>query len=191
MSVGATVERLTAEEFYLRCTDERAELIEGKVVPMAPAGGSHGAFSTKLAGALLRWAEETGAGVVVSGETGFILARDPDTVRAPDAAYIAWERLGDRVPDAFCPVAPDLAVEVVSPSDRRADVLAKVGAWLAAGTRVVWVVWAESQRIWVCRPDTDPAILGPGEALISEDVLPGFSLPVDAVFAATRRPDRP
>ncbi|MBI2298018.1 MAG: Uma2 family endonuclease [Armatimonadetes bacterium] len=187
MSIATETELLTAEEFLERYADERAELIEGRVITMAYGGGGHGRRSAKLLAALDAWGEGTGLGTAFPPETGFLLARDPDTVRVPDGAYVNWDRLGDEVAEGVVPVAPDLAVEVVSPTDRRGDVLAKVGVWLNAGTDVVIVVWPRSDRVSLYRQGVDPVNLGPGEIITVEDVLPGFSLPVDIVLGAHRR----
>ena len=184
MSVATDSGLLTAEEFLGRCGEAQAELIAGKVVEMAPAGGKHGRLGTKILAAAEAWCDQTGRGLAFGPDTGFILARDPDTVRVPDAAYVSWDRLGGAVPVGFIPAAPELAVEVVSPSDRRADVLAKAGAWLDVGTLAVCLVWPDSAQVWVCRPDADPQVLGAGEVLTAEEVMPGFALPVDAILSA-------
>lgn len=187
MAIATESGLLTADEFLARYGDERAELIEGKVVVMTYDGGGHGRRGNRLASALETWCEEAGLGAAFGSETGFLLHRDPDTVRVPDAAVVLWERLGDEVPEGVIPCAPDLAVEVVSPTDRRGDVMAKVGVWLNAGTAVVVVIWPRSDCISLNRQDVDPVYLGPGDTLTVEDVLPGFALAVDAVLGATKR----
>jgi Uma2 family endonuclease len=106
-----------------------------------------------------------------------IISRGPDTVRAPDVWFVRTERLeGGRLPNAFFPGAPDLAVEVISPTDRRGAVMKKVGEYLEAGTRLVWVIYPENRSAVVYRPEGLPEIIGEDGVLDGEDVVPGFSL---------------
>lgn len=186
-----TVDRLSAEEFLALPAPARGELIEGRVVAMTASGAAHSGIAIAIASALWAWNQQQRRGLVGGSDLGCVLARDPDTVRVPDVAFVSWDRLGDQVPEGFCPVAPDLVVEVVSPTDRRDQVLARVSGWLAAGTLAVWVVWPASQQVWVCRAEADPVVLGPGETLATEELLPGFALAVDEVFAVVRRAEPP
>jgi Uma2 family endonuclease len=117
-----------------------------------------------------------------SAETGFILFDDRQTVRSPDAAVVLRHRLAE-LPDSFVPMAPDLAVEVLSPSDRMADALAKVAMYLQAGTPLVWFVNPATRTVVVFRSETDPVMLSEGDTLDGGDVLPGFSVPVAEIFA--------
>ena len=158
------------------------ELIEGKVVEMAPAGDDHGRASMSLMAEVLVYARQRDLGSVWSGETGFLLRRDPDTVRCADGAFIvAW-----RVPPRsshFCQVVPDLVLEVVSPRDRPKDVLGKVAEWLAAGVHVVWVLWPRRRKLVVHHETGDMQTFGPDDTLTCEDLLPGFALPLAPLFA--------
>jgi len=121
---------------------------------------------------------------VLSAETGFLLARRPDTVRAPDVAFVSAERLEQaRTTRGFFPGPPDLAVEVLSPTDRAGEVHAKVADYLAAGTRLVWVVEPGRHTIRVYRTLLAPKTVGQEATLDGEEVLPGFRLPVSAVFS--------
>ena len=110
-----------------------------------------------------------------AAETGFTLARRPDTVRAPDVAFVRRERLPDPEPTGFPDLAPDLVVEVVSPGDRAGEILAKVADWLSAGTRLVWVVDPERRLARVYRADGTEQIVEETDRLLGGDVLPGFS----------------
>ncbi len=117
-------------------------------------------------------------GRIYAAETGFKIESDPDTVRAPDVAFVARARLTAPDPEGFFDVAPDLAVEVLSHDDRPGEVLAKVGDWLNAGCRLVWVVDTENRAARVYRVDGSESLLDHGDALGGEDVLPGLSLPL-------------
>jgi Uma2 family endonuclease len=133
-------------------------------------------------GAELRaYVKQTDAGVVLAAETGFKLQTDPDTVRAPDVAFVAKGR--EPPPDArgFADGAPDLAVEVLSPDDPPGDVLAKVADWLSAGTRLVWVVDPLRHAARVYRQDGSETIVTADGTLEGEDVLPGFACPFASI----------
>jgi len=121
-------------------------------------------------------------GRVYAAETGFVIARNPDTVRAPDVAFVRSERVPPPPPRGFFAGAPDLAVEVLSPDDRAGAVLAQVGDWLAAGTVQVWVVDPRSQTITVYSADPTPRVFTAAEHLPGGDLLPGFDLVVGQVF---------
>lgn len=113
-------------------------------------------------------------GRVYAAETGFQVESDPDTVRAPDVAFISKERLAEVEPRGYSGSAPDLAVEVLAHDDHPARTLEKVAQWLNAGVRLVWVVDSEKRTARVYRADGSEALLGPDDALDGEDVLPGF-----------------
>ena len=121
-------------------------------------------------------------GWVFSAETGFVLFDDRQIVRSPDAAVVLRSRLAEP-PDSFVPMAPDLVTEVLSPSDRMADALAKVAMYLEAGVRLVWLVDPASQTVTIFRPDAVPTTLGAGEVLDGGDVLPGFNGVIAEIFA--------
>ena len=124
-----------------------------------------------------------GLGEVFAAETGFLLARDPDTVRDAGHRVYCQRSPSATLPDkAFWPGAPDLAVEVVSFDDRPREVAEKARAWLAAGARLVWVANPKSRTVDVYRPGADVETLTASEQLIGGDVLPGFACPVAEVF---------
>ncbi|SRR5258707_608878 len=174
---------MTAEEFFeLDVPDSRAELLRGEVVRMSFPGGEHGVIAVRIAARLLSFVEANQLGFVTN-ESGFILARHPDTVRGPDVAFVSFERLGGQAPPKrFWPFAPDLAVEVISPSQRPKGVREKVRDWFAAGARRVWLFYPATRTVYVLRSPTDAQILGPADTLSGEDLLPGFSCPVAAFF---------
>ena len=127
-------------------------------------------------------------GVSCGAGTGFILQREPDVVRAPDAAFVASGRIPETgVPVSYWPFAPDLLVEVVSPSDRLADVHVKIADYLASGTRLVWLVEPETRMVHVYRSPQQVEVLGAGDDLDGDDVLPGFQCPVRRLFPSDRK----
>jgi Uma2 family endonuclease len=131
-----------------------------------------------------RFVEEHQLGRMFMAETGFLIARDPDTVRAPDIAFIRSDHLPDDEPrETYWPGAPDLAVEVVSPGDTVGEVGEKVRDWLDAGSMAVWVVDPRAQTITVYRSPTDIDILTVKDELEGGDVVPGFRCAVAEVFA--------
>jgi len=167
---------MTAEELLrLNLPDKRTELVCGRLVVREPAGHAHGRAAMRLGVAIANHAQLHGLGETFAAETGFTLRRDPDTVRAPDVAFVASDRLPELGERGFANVAPDLAVEVLSPDDRPSEVLHKVGDWLTAGTRLVWVVDLIRCLGQVYRADGSLALLAAHEAFDGEDVLPGFS----------------
>jgi Uma2 family endonuclease len=133
---------------------------------------------------LLMFVEERQLGVVCAAETGFLLRRDPDTVRAPDAAFISREKMGEgRPPKKFWPFAPDLAVEVVSPSESAEQVQDRIREWFAAGARAVWMLYPGTASVHAYRSPSEVRILQRGDVLRGDDdLLPGFSCAVADLF---------
>lgn len=156
------------------------ELVRGRVVCEPLPGSRHGRVAATITYILMRWARATRSGVVYC-ETGFLLARDPDTVRGPDVAWVAdgGQSLGS---EGFIVGAPDLAVEVLSPGNRTGAMREKVADYLGAGARAVWVVDAVGKTLAV-HGECGPAILRDGDTLTMRDLLPGFSVRVGDFFA--------
>ncbi len=182
--VPTRVKQMTAEELF-RLPDDgsRYELIEGELKRMTPAGFRHGAIVMALSRPLAEHVVSKQIGLVAGAETGFKLKSNPDTVRAPDIAFVSRQRLeAEGVPDTFWPGAPDLAVEVLSPSDTLYDVEDKVATWLSCGTRLVWVVHPKRRAVLVHRPDAPVMTLCETDTLEGEDVVPGFRCPVEDIF---------
>lgn len=196
-------ERMTAAELLaLPENGWQYELVEGRLVRMPPLGGGHGRASGRLYTALDTYVEQHALGMVTVGEHGFILSlpEQAETVLAADVAFVRTEHVPARTSaefDAYWPVAPDLVVEVASPSQFRPEMAVKARMWLRAGVRLVWVVWPAQRQVDVWRsqsreslragrqPSTDnvAATLGEGDTLDGLDVVPGFALPVARVFA--------
>ena len=175
----------TAEELLcLPTTGRRLELVKGKVYEMAPAGGPHGYIAMNIGALINVHVRANGLGRVFAAETGFILHRAPDTVRAPDAAFISYDRLGEEaIPDGYLAVAPDLVVEVVSPGDTRRGVREKVEEWLRAGVRLVWVIDPVTRSADVYRSLDDVSHLSEDAVLDGQDVVPGFACRLGELFA--------
>jgi Uma2 family endonuclease len=160
------------------------ELVKGELRDMAPAGFEHGAVGINLATALASFGRAYDLGVVVAAETGFVLSRDPDTVRAPDLGFVKKSRIpADGPMVKYWPGAPDLAVEVISPWDKNYEVDEKVEDFLTAGTSLVWVVNPRRKCITVYRPGAKEQILTVADTLDGFDVVPGFRCPVKDIFA--------
>ncbi|MBC7896481.1 MAG: Uma2 family endonuclease [Cytophagaceae bacterium] len=175
---------MTAEELlHLNLPNRRTELVRGRLIVREPAGYRHGDVAMRLGVLIGTYVYQHKLGRVFAAETGFTLERNPDTVRAPDVAFIRTERLLHPPPRGFAEIAPDLAAEVLSPDDRPGEVLAKVADWLKAGTPLVWVVDPIREHARVYRADGSEALVSPGESLDGEDVLSGFACLVDDVLA--------
>jgi Uma2 family endonuclease len=175
---------LTAEEFFWLADPEAKELVDGEIVTMTPAFFRHGMIASRFDRALRDFAERTGAGEVVTAEAGFITRRNPDRVRAPDVAFVTAARLATHgTDDRFFEGAPDLAIEVLSPGDRAPEVQSKIGEYLGAGARLVWVADPESATVTVYRLAGPPSVLGERDVLEGDDLLPGFRLELARLFA--------
>lgn len=177
-------EVLSLEEFERLPEEEgKGELVRGRVVREPPAGMEHGRIAARLAALLQRFVREKKLGEIFGAETGFVLDEDPPTVRAPDVAFVARGRLpeGD-LPTGFGRLAPDLTVEIVSPSNTAAEIRAKVLDYLDAGTRAVWVVDPATRTVEVCRSREEIRILREADDLEGGDVLPGFRIEVSELF---------
>jgi Uma2 family endonuclease len=185
MSATAPIEPLgmTAEELSELPDDGmRHELVEGTLQTMAPAGERHGWVALAIGAKVFDHVERAGLGRAYAAETGFVLGRSPDTLRAPDVAFVASGRLPSTPSTGFPELAPDLVVEVVSPSDRASDVAGKAAMWLDAGVRLVWVVDPQARLAAVHHPGGLVTVLRADGVLDGEDVLPGFRLPLSSLF---------
>lgn len=174
---------LRADEFYaLPETDDREELVRGDVVREPLPGFGHGAVAVRVAALLDEWVRPRELGRVVD-HCGFVLERGPDTVRGPDVAFVRRERLaGQASGGPFFEGAPDLAVEVFSPSNTGAEIDEKVREYLSSGTHRVWVVDPDRETVSVRRPDGVPLVLGAGDTLDGGELLPGFAVRVERLF---------
>jgi Uma2 family endonuclease len=175
---------LTADDLaVLPATEDRVELVEGRVERMSPAGGPHGRIAGKLLRLVGNHVAERGLGEVYAAETGFLLQRDPDTVRAPDAAFVLAARVAEvERSSGFLEGAPDLAIEVVSPNESGEAVESKVVDYLEAGVRQVWIAYPGRRTLRVVESRDRSRILGPDDVLDGGALLPGFSVRVGDLF---------
>ena len=176
---------LTAEELLrLSTTGSRYELVKGELFEMPPAGGRHGSVAMRIGIVLGSYVRENELGEVFAAETGFILGRDPDTVRAPDAAFVSKEKLpAGEFPSGYLEMAPDLAVEVVSPGDSAREVREKVADWMRAGVRLLWAIDPATRSVTVYRSPDDFDLLSEDATLDGGRVIPGFSANINDLFS--------
>ena len=186
---------LTIDEFFALYDGRPYELVAGVPVPMyrdktgkayevSPTGGQHQILVVELAHHLRQFVRENKLGIVLAGEGGFVLPQKPDTYRAFDVAFMPKHKIpSEGIPAEYWVVAPDLVVEVVSPPNRAGELRAKVAEYLDAGVRLVWLVYPDRVLVDVYCPDQPTVTLERGGTLDGGDVLPGFSLEIDTLFA--------
>ncbi len=172
----------TAEELFHFPVDWHYELIEGylRLLTM-PAGFSHGHFSLLFGTFVMVYVLEKGLGYGVNAETGFLLAENPDTVLAPDFAFVAKEKVVS-VTTKYARVVPDLVLETRSPSDRKAGIEEKIAEWLSFGVLYALDLNPAKETLVVHRPGHEPVTLTKADTFTAEDILPGFALPLSKVF---------
>lgn len=176
---------MTADELlHTHIPDKQVELVRGVLIVREPPGFLHGDVAMRLAMRLANHADAHGLGHVLAAETGFKLQSNPDTVRAADVAFLISERVPDPRPEGYPAIAPDLVVEVLSPSDRPGEVLAKVGDWLEAGARLVWVVDPRRRLARIYRQDGTEAVIADHESLDGENVVPGFKCMLTTILSS-------
>ena len=175
---------LTADDLLrLYSRGVKGELVRGVLHETMPAGVRHGKIAIRLGGRMLPHVEQGHLGHVFGSDSGVLLERNPDTVREPDLAYVSAERLPlDADLDGYCPVAPDLVVEIKSPSDSEREVEDKATMWLSFGVRMALVINPETRTIRVRQPNRPAVILTADDTLDGGEVLPGFSCPVREIF---------
>ncbi len=163
---------------------KRLQLIEGEVYEMPPTGGEHGGITLDIGAQIRNHVKAHDLGYTTAAETGFILFKNPagkDTVVAPDVGFIAKARLPQGLPTGYVPLAPDLAVEVVSPGDSADEVDRKVLLYLRYGTRLVWVVYPKTKTM-IAQTPTGIERYDADSTLDGGDVLPGFTLVLRDIF---------
>lgn len=172
---------MTNDEFESSPFAETYELIRGELYPIMPAGTLHGIVTHRLSRLVGNFVDENDLGEITAAETGFRLAND-STIGA-DIGFIGNEKLKDfGIPDSFFPTAPDLAVEVISPSNTSEEISTKVEDYLSSGSKLVWVVYPKRKVIVVYRQNNTVSFLHEEESLEGEDVLPKFTLPLKKIF---------
>jgi Uma2 family endonuclease len=175
---------ITAEELAQMPPEEgRMELVRGELLRMPPAGHEHGEIAGNTFALLWTFVKKHSSGKMYTAETGFTLSRNPDTVRAPDAAFVTAERAArQKRRHGFFDGVPDLAVEVVSPGDTAEEVEEKILDYLEAGVRLLWIVNPRTRTVAVYRSLSDIRVLTLDDSLEGYDVLPGFTVPVREIF---------
>lgn len=178
----STPRTMTIEEFEALEEPGHFDLIEGELIEMA-AGTRHAIISSVIDRTIGNFAEAHQLGFTFTADPTFVLSVEGRTAVRPDVAFVRRDRvLALEDPDKIFPAAPDLAVEVVSPTDCAIHVNAKVRAYLEAGTQLVWVIYPEKRTATVFSQNSPTVFLGEGDALDGGNVLPGFSLPLARVF---------
>ena len=171
---------MTAEEFYrLPNNGQVQELVAGRIVSEPVPSMEHGRVAARFVALLDKFISARKLGLLFTCDSGFILARSPDTVRGPDISFVSTDRLRGAGPiKGYFSGPPDLAIEVLSPHDRPGEVRSKVADYLAAGTPIVWVVDSAAETVTVYRSLLAPETLASDQELSGEDILPGFTLKV-------------
>lgn len=185
----STAEKTMTADELLRMPEDgwRYELVAGELRKMSPPGFQHGAIAQDLGWRLSASVNQNKLGQVLAAETGFLVSRDPDTVRAPDIAFVSNDQLKRYgMPVKYFPEAPALAVEVVSPDDTAEEVDSKIRCWLSAGTLLAWVVYPGGRTITVYRSLDDIRVLTEADTLSGENVVPGFECQVSEIFSSIR-----
>jgi Uma2 family endonuclease len=185
MATDVTTKLLTAEEFMAAdLGDGNFELVRGEVIQLPPPMPEHGVICVNVAFVLAKYGRETGYGYALSNDSAVVTERGPDTVRGADVSFYSHERwprsqVGWKLP----PVQPNLAVEVVSPGDRRGEILTKVAEYLASGVLLVWVVYPKKKAVAIYRSADEPPVVLEHDAVIENlPELPGFRCPVADFF---------
>lgn len=191
---GAMITRqaVTAEQFYEmpEVPGKQIELVRGEVVAVPSPGAIHNVIANLLFHLLYTFASEQRLGIVFGDNMGYVLSRGPDTVRIPDVSFVAWDRVPDAgIPDGSWQIPPNLAVEVVSPSDQTADVNDKAREYVASGVSLAWVLWPKRRVVSVYTRDQMVRELGLDDELDGGDTLPGFSVRVSTLFDIPMKPE--
>jgi len=177
MSTITEKKLLTAEEFFLLPKPPdgtQQELVRGEIITIPPPGGIHGVSCSKADRKLGSFVDENGRGTVTCNDSGFVTARDPDSVCGPDVAFWSKERLKD-VPVGYIEISPDMVVEVLSPGNTWKQLRAKIEEYFAKGVRLVWVISPEDRTLTIYQTPDEGRVLHDNATVTGEDVLPGFS----------------
>ena len=180
----ANREGLMTAEQLLRADvpNKSTELVRGRLIVREPPSTQHGRIQSTLNFLVAGFVRAHQAGAVFGQDTGFKIASDPDTVLAPDLAFVKRDRLALIAPRGYAALAPDLVAEILSPGDRPGEVLAKIAQWLDAGVEIAWLIDPERQTAQVYRSDGSVAAVARDGALEGDSVLPGLSITLAELF---------
>ena len=173
---------ITGEQLLAMGDIGPCELIDGVIVSMSPTGERHGFLASKLISLLYQCSQNTEAGWVVGGEVGIYIRRDPDRIRAADIAFWSKRRRPDGPSTGFSEVAPDLIVEILSPTDRWPEINEKIADYFSVGVGELWIVDPSDETVFVYRSPAQPTALRRGDTLSGSGPLNGFTLPIDELF---------
>ncbi len=182
MTEQTQIRLMTAEEFATLPDDGKVyDLVDGMLVEVSKPKPIHGFLQSVLAAYLVMWVMPRALGKIFS-DAGFLLRRDPDTLRAPDVAFVSASRLADHDLNEYFVGAPDLAIEIVSANDTTDEVLGKIEEYFAVGTRLVWIVYPERRKVYAYSSPNTVTIVPAEGTLSGGDVLPEFSLSLADLF---------
>jgi Uma2 family endonuclease len=173
---------LTIEELPEAVGDGLGELIEGRYIPMPPTGWPHASIEARITSRLQQYVDANPVGMVLTGEVGIVIRRDPDTLRGADLAFVSNDCLAQASPSGYLDVAPELVVEIVSPRDRWTEITAKLDDYFSIGVKRVWLLDPRRRRVSCYSSPTELTLSGPGDILTAEPILPGLKLPVADLF---------
>lgn len=174
---------ITGAELFRRADLGPCELIDGKVVAVSPTGDEHGGVEVNIATALATFVRDRRLGHVRVGEVGIYTRRSPDRVRAADVLFVSSERYARRTTGVgYLDVAPELVVEILSPRDTAVDLMEKLQEYFHIGVVLVWVIDPATRRVLVYRAPAVAHEVRESESLMGEEILPGFAIPVTALF---------
>lgn len=180
----ATIKPITIKDVEQLPSDAcRYDLIRGELVRMPPTGWSHSTISSRLNRRIGIYVELNNLGETATSEPGFILHRNPDVLLSPDVAFVSNDRLPPDDYERFAELAPDLAVEVISPSERPQHIQVKIDEYLLAGVRQVWIVEPRQRTVTIHTPDAEPIVFAESDSIDGGEVLPGFELAVADIFS--------
>lgn len=176
-------ETMTANDLLgLEKLGKSTELVRGRLIVREPPSTYHGRVQSTLNVLVGSYVRAHALGAVFGQDTGFKIASDPDTVRAPDLAFVDQSRVPEIARRGYAAMAPDLVAEILSPDDRPGEVVAKVGDWLDAGVRLVWVIDPDRRVATVYQADGSVAAVASDSTVSGEPVLPGFSFRLAELF---------
>ena len=180
--VQTTTRLVTGEQLLAMGDIGPCKLIDGVVVSMSQTGERYGFLASRLISLLYQWSQHTEAGWVMGGEVGIYVRRDPDRMRAADIAFWSKRKRPDGLSTGFSEVAPDLVVEILSPTDRWREIYEKIADYFSVGVGELWIVDPTDETVFVYRSPAQRTALRRGDTLSGSGPLNGFTLPIDELF---------